>query len=135
MTSEAFFLIGYTIDKILFYLALTFLFFYILFSRYACRVTVFNDKILFRYFFFWDKDVCILLNKVSNIDYAKSFYDIIDDKALGGLYGFPKYCYDKIIFKMASDEVEVLVNTRLYSFNKLYSIIKEKVNSEVASPS
>src|SRR5690606_15723282 len=124
---EGVFMIGFPISMILFYIAGTFLLFYILFSRYACKVTIYDNRILVQYFFFWEKNVCLLFEEISEVDYAKGFYDLVDDKALGGLYGFPRYCYDQLIFKKKSSEIEILVNTRIGTFGKMFSNLREIV--------
>lgn len=115
-------------------MSLTFLFLYILFSRYACKVELFEDRVTFKYFFFWDKNISIPFEKVNTVDYEKSFYDFIDDKTIGGLYSFPKYCYDKIVFKTQAEEVEVLVNTRIFTFNKLFSLIENRISAVFPGP-
>lgn len=134
MGLELFFLINSSIDKILFYSIITFLFFYVFLGRYACKVIVFEDKVVVRYFFFWYKNICIDLNNVNSIDYAKGFYDFTDEKLLGGFYNFPKYCYDKLLFKTSTEEIEVFINTRVFCFNKLYRVIKERIPNCSHSP-
>lgn len=129
LSAEALLFMGSPITKVVFYLVTSFLFFYLLFSRYACRILLYEDEIYVRYFFFWEKNTCVLLNKVQGVDYRKGFYDFIDDKSLGGLYSFPKYCYDEIIIKKMSGEFELHVNTMLFSFNKLISNINTTIKN------
>lgn len=118
-----------SILKLVFYVSLIFCFLYVLFSRYAGRVKVFQDKIRFEYFFFWDKNITVYLNDVLNIRYKKGFYDFIDDNTIGGLYSFPKYCFDKIIFITEKGETEICINTRIFTFNKMFSVLLKQIDS------
>lgn len=127
MAAELYFSINSSIGKMIFYFLITFLLLYVFLSRYACKVTLYEDKILIKYFFFWDKDICLYLNKFDGIDYSKGFYDFVDNKMLGGFFNFPKYCYDKIVLKSSNEEVEVFINTRLFFFKKLYHALMQKI--------
>jgi hypothetical protein len=127
MAVELYVFIYSPIVKMLFYFVLTFLLLYAFFSRYACKVILYEDKVLVKYFFFWDKDICIPLGKFVGVDYYKGFYDFVDDQMQGGFFNFPKYCYDKIVLKSSDEEVELFINTRLFSFKKLYHALKRTV--------
>lgn len=126
LTVQAVLLREFSIFKVCFYLLLTFCFLYVLFSRYACRIKVYDDSIKIKYFFFWDKDISIPLQGVHRVDYMKGFYDLTSDKSFAGLYSFPKYCYDKIVFQYERNEIEVLINTRIFMFDRAYSLIESK---------
>ena len=114
--------------KIIFYDILTFFFVYILFCRYACRIVISTSLIEINYFFFWDKNIKIPFTNIEEIDYQKGFYDFIDDKAISGLYSFPKYCYDILIVHSNVEPKEVFVNTRIFSFNKVVRYLKNVIS-------
>jgi len=110
--------------KILFYGILFFFFFYILFSRQACRMEIENNLLKINYFFFWDKNVIVDLNDIVSADYGKSFYDLVSDKRLGDIFAFPKYCYDELVLEMKDGkEIYLHTNTRMFGFNKVYEYI------------
>lgn len=86
---------------------------------------------MYKIFLFWYKTIRLEIINYSEIDYEKSYYDLISDKSIGGLYGFPKYCYDKIILKRKDGEVEEFyVNTLMFSFKKAFLAIQERIRHE-----
>lgn len=121
----------FPILKIAFYLLLTFFFLYVFLARYACRVKVYDNEIMVKYFFFWDNDLIISLSDVSEVDFNKGFYDLYSDKTSGGLYVFPKYCYDTLFLKNKNGViVSVKINTRMLTFNKIVSTVGNILNEK-----
>lgn len=121
-----------SIGKVLFNSVLIFLFFYLLMLRFACKLKV-NGKVLeIVYFFPWYRNIKVDLATVESVDYAKGFYDPFSSQSLGGLFVFPKYCYDQFIFKIkGEDELLTLnVNTRVFQFDKAFKIINSLVTNK-----
>ena len=117
------------IGKILFYSVFTFVFFYILLLRYACKLKVSSGKLEIIYFFPWDNNVIVDLSKVESVDFANGFFHPFSNQSLGGLFVFPKYCYDQYIFQIKDKEdlLTVNINTRLFQFGKCFKLIKSIV--------
>jgi hypothetical protein len=117
---------GGSIGKVLFYSLLMFLFFYMLLLRFACRLKIKEDVLEVVYAFPWDKKIVIDLAKVESIDYAKGFYDPFSNQSLGGLFVFPKYCYDQLILEVKGEEVLLTlnINTRIFQFDKCFKTLK-----------
>src|SRR5688572_4408552 len=109
--------------QILFYTIFTFLFLYILLGRSGCIAEVSGSLLIVNYLYPWEKDITVDLSQIIDVDYEKGFYDLISDKTRGGLYVFPKYCADRLIFTIKNgkdiDTILVPVNTRIFQFNKI----------------
>jgi hypothetical protein len=114
-----------TVGQFLFYIPFTFFFYYVTFSRYACRVSIKEGMLTLNYFFFWEKDIKLNINSLQQVDYGKGFYDPVNDKSLGGFFSFPKYCFDKLILRVGGNDQEILINTRLLQFDKLFAALKD----------
>lgn len=117
---------GGSIGKVIFYSLLMFLFFYVLLLRFACKVKIKENVLEVIYAFPWDKKIVIDLAKVESIDYAKGFYDPFANQSLGGLFVFPKYCYDQLILEVKGEEnlLTLNVNTRIFRFDKGFKILQ-----------
>lgn len=126
---QVFFVLDGGLVKTIFYLVVTLFFLYIFLGRHACKVEVRENEVYIHYFFFWEKDICVSTNKIMSIDYGKGFYDLFNDKTIGGLYVFPKYCYDKMIITTDTDNVEVCINTRMFMFDKLVFFLRSRIHN------
>ncbi len=122
---------GETILKTLFYAALNFLLVYAFLLRHACKIEI--DALTFKvkYAFPWDRDITLNLSNMESLDYKKGFYDLFSSKSLGGIFVFPKYCYDQLIFEMkkTDDIVYIEINTRMFAFDKTVLLLKKLISS------
>lgn len=111
--------------EVLFYIVFCSVLFYITFSRYACKIEIVGMIMSVKYFFPWEKrHIKIDLSQMESFDYGRSFYDFSADKALGGIFGFPKYYYDQITFKTKDGNyIYVEVNTMIFKFSKIKKYI------------
>jgi hypothetical protein len=73
-----------------------------------------------KYFSPWKKNISIRIADISKIDYQKGFYDFFSEKAIGGIFTFPQYCYDRLIIHSKSGNILIVnINTRLFQFKKV----------------
>lgn len=119
--------------KILFYILFTFFCLYVFLSRRSGTIEVKADEIEIRYFFPWNKPIKIVLSSVSDVDYQKGFYDVFSDKSIGGVFVFPKYCYDRLVFTkndlQKNTIIQVDINTRRMEFDKVVAILRNKLGN------
>jgi hypothetical protein len=106
----------------LLYGVLIFIFFYILFCRYCCRVLITEQEFEIHYFAPWNKNINIHVEDIIRIDYEKGFYDLTARKQITHFNVGLQYCYDRIILFQKDRENPVLylhINTRAFDFDKI----------------
>jgi hypothetical protein len=82
------------------------------------------------YFFPWNKDITIDLSNFNSFDYARGFYNPIDDRRLG-YFNFLRRCYDLIILLDNNIQREFKVNLRISSFKKVIHILNKVAKIEL----
>jgi hypothetical protein len=113
----------------LLYGVLIFIFLYVLFSRYCCRLLITEQTFEIHYFAPWNKNVNIRVEDIIRVDYATGFYNFSSNKPINRYYGSMQYCYDRIILFQKDKENPVLylnVNTRAFEFDKILKWAVEK---------
>lgn len=113
---------------LLIYSIVLFLILYYHLSRYSCIVKLDDDKIYISYLSPWLTNESINVKDILDIDYQRGFYNLFSDKTIGGLFVFPKYCNDRMIFYMKNGTEKIInVNTRIFYFKKIIKLIKTKL--------
>ncbi len=129
------FVIAVTISQSIFnivwliYGVLIFIFVYVLFCRYCCRVFITDNNFEIHYFAPWNKNVTIYVEDIVRIDYEKGYYDLTARKQITRFNGALQYCYDRIIVFQKNPQNPVLylhVNTRAFDFDKILKWAFEK---------
>ncbi len=117
---------GFSIDVMMILLVVIGITFFLT-NRYACRVEIYDDRFVIRYFVFWNSSIDIFFKDIISVDYKKGFFDF---KAyLDNTYSFKLICYDTLILVIDSKRNEIHINTRFGGFDGLRNYIQEKLHS------
>jgi len=111
-------------------------FFYVLFCRYGCTVSISEQNIEIRYFAPWQKNVSVNVADIVRVDYEKGYYDWFASKRIVEYRMSGQYCYDHLIIYQKDPENPILyfnVNTRAFDFDKILMwAVEKKILDKVA---
>lgn len=97
---------------------------YYLFCRSSCTIQVYKERFKIRYLL-WKEDREIKFEEIIKMDYKKGFYDFrapVENK-----YHFKLICYDTLFLNLQRGNIQVNINSRLGSFNKLREIVSSSI--------
>lgn len=103
------------------YLPIALLLFFTFFSRYSSRIEITNSLEMRIIFFFpWNTSINIDLRKYRYVNYARGFYNQLDDRRIG-YFSLLRTCYDLIMLSdnKANTKMEVKVNLKTGAFSKI----------------
>ena len=122
---------GIPLVRIIVYETLTFGLLYIIFGRFACRLTLTDDTLYVKYLFPWNKDIRVRVIDVRDVEVKKGFYDLFSENTIAGLFVFPRFCYDQLILNIYDDgklkTTIININTRFSQFDQIVKLLKKRL--------
>lgn len=108
----------------LLYPSIVFILWFATISRYSCKVTLYNDKLVVKYLLFWHKDIEINLSELKVHKVRTSYWSFNFDYDTNSFRGY--IFYDQVTLTNKKNEKQIIrINTRIGKFGKLIDKLNE----------